>query len=146
MWTYEHSQTTTATPRQIWPLYADVAAWLRWDRGLTSVTLEGPFAAGSSGMLTPAGQDGLPFTIVDATPNKEFTDETAIPGAVLRFIHRLDPVEGGTRVTHRLEIDGPAADEIGPNLGPMITADFADAVEALVALAERAPAAAANGR
>ena len=135
MWTDEHTLTTAAGRDAIWALYADVTAWLQWDRGLVSVTIDGPFAAGTSGTLEPIGQDPLPFTLTEATPGVGFTDETPIPGAILRFIHRLEPAGNGTRITHRLEIDGPAADAIGPTLGPAITADFAEAVEALAALA-----------
>jgi hypothetical protein len=39
------------------------------------------------------------------------------------------------RITYRATIDGPAADAVGPIIGPDITADFPDV---LVALASRA--------
>jgi hypothetical protein len=42
---------------------------------------------------------------------------------------------GGTRITHRLEITGERAAELGPELGPMITADFPEAMTALLAYA-----------
>src|ERR671923_276430 len=43
----------------------------------------------------------------------------------LRLSHSLEPVEGGgTSIVHRLEIGGPAADRVGPELGPAITEDF----------------------
>jgi hypothetical protein len=52
----------------------------------------------------------------------------------LRFSHTLERLAtGGTRVRHRLEISGAAADQVGPELGPAITADFPDAMEALIA-------------
>jgi hypothetical protein len=37
-------------------------------------------------------------------------------------------------------IDGPAADEVGPDLGPAITADFPEVMAALSARAEAVPA------
>jgi len=39
-------------------------------------------------------------------------------------------------VTHRVEIEGPAADQVGPN----VTGDTPEAVAALVAMAERVSA------
>ncbi len=63
MFTFEHSIDTAASPSFIWPLYADVAAWLRWDHGLAAVELDGPFEAGSLGRITPAGMETLPFTL-----------------------------------------------------------------------------------
>jgi hypothetical protein len=41
----------------------------------------------------------------------------------------------GTKVTHSLEITGPAAEEVGPQLGPAITEDFPEAMDALLARA-----------
>jgi hypothetical protein len=52
-------------------------------------------------------------------------------------MHRLKAAEGGrTRIIYRTEITGPAADQVGPHLGPAITADFPDVLAALAKLAE----------
>ena len=136
MWTYEHSIETDATPEAIWPLYADVPAWPRWDQGLEWVTLNGPFAAGSTGSLKVPGQDPLPFTLLDVRPLEGFSDETYIPDLAIRFDHSVVPTSTGkTRITHRVSITGPAADDAGPQLGPQITADVPEAMEALADLA-----------
>jgi Polyketide cyclase / dehydrase and lipid transport len=133
MYTFEHTVQTTASPDAIWALYADVNAWLRWDHGLDAVALDGPFEAGVSGRITPKGMGELPFVLTRVEPGRGFDDETPAMGHVLRFIHRIEPLaSGGARVTHRVEIDGPAADEMGPN----VTGDTPEAVAALVALAE----------
>jgi hypothetical protein len=55
----------------------------------------------------------------------------------VRTAHRLEPAEaGGTRIVYRTEITGPAADQVGPELGPAITGDFPDVVAALARIAE----------
>lgn len=133
MWEFEHTIDADVTPAQVWARYADTATWPEWDEGILAVTLDGPFEAGTTGTMTPEGQGPLPFTLTEAVPEKGFTDETVIPDTVtLRFVHRLAALPGGgTRITHRLEIEGPAADAMGPELGPQITADFPDAMEAL---------------
>jgi hypothetical protein len=51
---------------------------------------------------------------------------------VLTFRHTLVPTPEGTRVTHRLEIDGEGADEVGPELGPQISGDFTESMDALL--------------
>ena len=136
MWTFEHSMESDATPDAIWPLYADVPAWPRWDQGLEWVTLNGPFAAGSTGSLKVPGQDPLPFTLLQVRLLEGFSDETYIPGLAIRFDHRLEPTATGrTRITHRVIITGVAAEELGPRLGPQITADVPEAMEALARLA-----------
>jgi hypothetical protein len=79
--------------------------------------------------------------IVEATENRVYADQTDMGEVTLRFSHTLQPLAGGgTRVTHRLEITGPAGDQIGPELGPAITEDFPEAMDALLARAASASA------
>jgi hypothetical protein len=138
MYTFEHSVETTASPEAVWALYADVTAWLTWDHGLDAVEIDGSLVAGATGRITPSGMDTLPFTVTWAEPGRGFSDETPAMGHVLRFFHEIDNLPGGrTRVTHRVEIEGPAADEMGPN----VTGDTPEAMAVLVALAEQATAA-----
>ena len=132
MFTWSHTITSTATPEQVWPLYADVRRWLEWDSGLEAVTLDGPFAVGSTGTLQVEGQPPLTWTLTDIEENALFTDVTEIPGvATLTFVHRLEQRDQGTTVTHEVRIVGPAAQE----LGPMVTSDTPEAMHTLVALA-----------
>ena len=145
MWTYEHSIETAASPESIWPLYTDVPAWPRWDQGLEWVTLSGSFAAGSAGSLKVPGQDPLPFKILDVRPLEGFSDETYIPNLAIRFDHSLEQTTTGTtRITHRVIITGPAAEEAGPHLGPEITSDVPQAMESLARLALQSSATSAR--
>lgn len=142
MWTHEHAVETTASPAAVFARYADVATWPAWDRGMELVELDGPFATGSAGRMRPAGFETLPFTLAWVEDGVGFTDETPFMGHVLRFVHRLEPLAaGGTRVVHRVEIEGPAAGEIGPN----VVSDMPEAMAGLVAAAEAAEARAAAG-
>jgi hypothetical protein len=139
MWTTEHTVETSAAAETVHGLYADVAAWPTWDASVELAELDGPFVAGTSGRLRPAGIETLPFTLVSVEPGRGFTDETPFMGHVLRFIHLLEPLAGGgTRITHRVEIDGPAAADMGPN----VASDLPEAMAALAAAAERVAAAA----
>ncbi len=129
MYEFEHSVETAASAAAIYRLYSDVTEWPSWDAGVTHVELHGPFAAGTTGVLTPTNQEPVPFRMVEAAEAAGFVDETEIPGtATLRFEHRLAPLTGGgTRITHRVVITGPAAQQ----LGPMVTADVPSTVAAL---------------
>jgi len=141
MWTYDHSIETDASPQSIWPLYADVPAWPRWDQGLEWVTLDGPFTAGTTGSLKVPDQDPLAFKLVEVRPLQGFSDETYIPGLVITFDHTLAPTASGrTRITHRVTITGSAAERVAPDLGPQITADVPQAMESLARLALQATA------
>jgi hypothetical protein len=141
MWTFEHGQTTKAGTAEVFALLSNVAGWPEWNAGVESVTLDGPFVAGTRGVMAVPDQDPLSFRLIWVDPQKGFEDETELPeaGVVVRVRHTLDALpEAGTRITYRATIDGPAADEIGPEIGPAITADFPTVV---AALAERAEAA-----
>jgi hypothetical protein len=86
--------------------------------------------------MKPKGQDPITSVILEASENQRDADQTDLGEVTLRFSHTLQPLQGGgTKVTHRLEITGPAADQVGPELGPAITEDFPEAMEALLARA-----------
>lgn len=141
MWQFEHQYITTAPAPAIWRLWADPSRWPSWDEGIEEVVLHGPFVAGTSGTLRPTGQSALPFQLVDVSPDVSFTDETELPGAIIRFRHLLEPLaDGGTRITHQIEIEGPDGDEIGAAMGPEMAAGIPATVAALAAhaLAEAA--------
>jgi hypothetical protein len=142
MWSFEHTVETPASPAAVWALYLDVPGWPAWDHGLERVDIDGPLAAGTSGRITPVGQDTLPFTVTWAEPGRGFADETAVPGHAIRFRHTLEALAGGgTRITHRIEIDGPA----GAQFGPEMVADMPEAMAALAATAERVALASIGG-
>jgi uncharacterized protein YndB with AHSA1/START domain len=136
MWVHEYTAETPASPKAVWQVLRDLDQWGSWDTSLEWVRLKGPFQVGSQITMKPNGQDPITSVIVQATENRVYADETSMGGVTLRFSHTLEPLEGGgTKVTHRLEITGPAADSTGPELGPAITEDFPQAMAALLARA-----------
>ncbi|ADP80049.1 SRPBCC family protein [Pseudofrankia inefficax] len=138
MWEYEHSVETTATPEALWRHWSDMAAWPEWNDGIEKIEVGGPFAVGTRFTMTPPGDDPIEMRLVEITPGELFTDEMDAGDFVVRTEHRLERVDGGrTRVVYRTEITGAAAEQVGPQLGPAITADFPEVVAALVARAER---------
>jgi uncharacterized membrane protein len=56
MWTAEHSIETTAAAEAIWRLWADVPRWPDWIADIAHIEISGPFAAGSTILMTPIGQ------------------------------------------------------------------------------------------
>jgi hypothetical protein len=101
------------------------------------VRLQGPFGVGTQVLMKPYGQEPITSTIVEAAENRVYADRTDLGEVTLEFSHTLHPTEaGGTRVLHRLEITGPAAGEVGPELGAAITEDFPEAMTALLEQAQ----------
>jgi len=138
MWEAQHSVTTSAHPEEIWRLWADVRRWPEWNGDIEAIELEGPFAPGSRIVMTPHGQNPIDLRIAEAVEPEVFVDEASFDAVTVRTTHRVERIAGeGSRVTYRMEISGPAADTMGPELGAAISADFP---ETLAALAERAEA------
>jgi uncharacterized protein YndB with AHSA1/START domain len=137
MWEYEHSTETSATPDRVWRHWSDMAAWPQWNDGIENMEIDGPFAAGTTFTMTPPGDEPIQMRLTEIIPGELFTDEMNGTDFTVRTVHRLEPTAGGrTRIIYRTEITGPAADQVGPELGPAITADFPGVLAALATLAE----------
>ena len=136
MWEHEYMVETDVSPEAIWAVLSDLDRWPRWDTSMERVALQGPFAVGSRVSMTPQGQDPIVSTIVGVTEPEYYADRTDLGPVTLEFSHQLARLStGGTRITHRLEITGAGAAELGPQLGPEITADFPEAMAGLLACA-----------
>jgi hypothetical protein len=137
MWTAEHSIETTAAAEAIWRLWADVPRWPDWIADIAHIEISGPFAAGSTILMTPIGQDPVELRIEEAVKPDLFVDVAELGEIVVRTIHRVERLDHGrNRVVYRMEISGPAADEVGPELGPEISGDFPGTLAALVGRAQ----------
>jgi hypothetical protein len=136
MWEYEHSVETTAAPDVLWRLWSDIEGWPKWNDGIERIEVDGPFAVGTKFTMIPPGQEPLAMRIVEVVANELFIDEMDAGDFVVRTVHRLERLDTErTRVIYRTEISGPASDDVGPSLGPEITADFPEVLTALVRLA-----------
>lgn len=137
MWKTEHSVETTAQPEDVWRLWEDVPGWPRWNSDIERIELVGPFAAGGRIVMTPFDAEPIDLRIADAVENEHFVDEADLGDVLVRTDHRVERLDSGrARVTYRMEISGPAADSLGSQIGPQISADFPQTLSALVARAE----------
>lgn len=138
MWTAEHSIETSASPDAIWALWSNVERWPEWNADLARAELDGEFVAGSSIRMTSVGGDVVELRIAEAERPERFVDEAEFGGVSVRTIHRLEAVAADrVRVVYRMELGGPDADTVGPELGPQISGDFPEVLKRLAGLAER---------
>jgi uncharacterized protein YndB with AHSA1/START domain len=137
MWAVEHSIDTDATAPAVWHLWADVEHWPEWNAGVERIELHGPFAVGSTILMTPPGDEPVELRISEAIEPELFVDEADGGDFVVRTTHRVETVgEERSRITYRMEITGPAAETVGPQIGPEISGDFPQVLAALAARAE----------
>ena len=67
MATNERSVETTASPQAAWKIWSDASTWPEWNPDVQSMTLTGPFAAGTTGtMKTKQGTRAIQLTEVVA--------------------------------------------------------------------------------
>lgn len=111
----EHRIAVATPPDRVYRLYADVANWHRWDPDTRSASLDGPFAVGSRGRLTPARGHTVPMEVTRADPARGFTVESRMPLLRIVFEHELWPRSAAeTQVVHRVTLTGPLSWLIGP--------------------------------
>ena len=127
----EHEEITSASAASLWSQYVDVASWSQWDRAIQVATLDGPFAAGTRGVLKPKNGPATPFRLEVVEPLRSFTDVSQLPLAKLTFMHSLDTVAGGTRFKHRITLDGPLAFLYARIMGPAMRSGLPEAMRLL---------------
>jgi hypothetical protein len=133
-WHIDHTIETPLAPERLWPLFADVAGWKRWNPGVEESALEGPFASGAWFSMKPPGQETLRSQLIAVREGESFVDQTCVGDLVVTVAHRIERLPAGpTRLTYSVEAVGPDAREIGP----MIAADFPEVLASLVAHAGR---------
>jgi uncharacterized protein YndB with AHSA1/START domain len=136
MWAAEQSIETSATPEAIWRPWQDVPGWPKWNGDLAKAKLEGEFRPGSTILMTSKDGDSVELRIAEAVEPEGFVDEADLGTVTVRTqIERTD--SDRARVVYRMEIGGPEADTVGPELGPQISGDFPEVLQALAERAER---------
>jgi uncharacterized protein YndB with AHSA1/START domain len=145
VWTTEYTLSTEASPEALWKFLSDVDGWGAWNDGIETIALDGPLALGATFQMKPPDEDVLTSTVAELEENRLLTDVTDMGDLVIRVEHRLQPLAGGgTSITYRVEVSGPAADAIGGEVGTAISADFPQVIEALATAAHTATASAAE--
>ena len=124
MWAVEHSVETSASAQAVWQLWVDVERWPEWNAGVERIELRGPFAVGSTIRMTPPDDDPVELRITGAIEPELFVDEADGGDFVVRTTHWVEHAGERSRITYRMEITGPAAETVGPEIGPEISGDF----------------------
>jgi hypothetical protein len=137
MWTTEHTAEANLPSHAVWIALRDLHTGVTKSEDGDIFEIHGPYQVGTELSVTPQGQETFRSRIIELIEDQRYADETSFGDVTLTFRHVLTPIEGGTRVTHELVIDGSAADAVGPELGPQISADFPAAMQSLFAAAAR---------
>jgi hypothetical protein len=119
----------------IWERYRDVDNWSEWSpKGVEESSLDGDFAVGSRGTSKAPYLPKGNFELIEVEPQRGFTSKAKLPGATLTFEHQLEPIDGGTRITHRASLEGPLSVVWRPAVGRIIERGLPTGVERLAEL------------
>ncbi|WP_405145647.1 hypothetical protein OG308_19020 [Nocardia salmonicida] len=135
MWKTEYSATTDLPVRAVWEALRDIHTGAVPNGGGDQFEIHGPYEVGTELSVTPQGQETFRSTIIELDEDKVYADRTEYNGLHLTFRHRFQPSDGKLTVSHELIIEGAAADEVGPELGPQISEDFPQAMQSLFKIA-----------
>src|ERR1700736_5868028 len=114
----ERSVETTVSPQTVWKVWSDASRWQEWNPDVQSMTLNGPFAAGTTGtMKTKQGTRAIELT--EVVPGKSFRLETAvIPLTRFAFVCQVSRGSAGTTtLSQSIQIGGPLGGLVGGMMG-----------------------------
>ena len=135
-WEFEHSADSKAPPKAVWDRYTDVDNWHEWSPdGVEESHLEGEFKKGSKGESKAPHLPKGKFELIEVEPEERFVSKAAFPGGTLTFEHRLEAIDGGTRITHKASLDGLLSPVWRPVMGRIIEKGLPTGVETLAELA-----------
>jgi hypothetical protein len=133
----EHRITVAAPADTLFAIYADVPNWHTWDPDTQRARLDGPFAEGSRGRLTPTQGNTVPMVLTRVVPGRAFTAESRIPLFCMVFEHELTPLAtGATEVVHRVSFSGPLSLLLAPLMTRRLNSGLPVTLARLKALAE----------
>lgn len=117
----EHTSTAISSRplSVIWAQISDPSTWAAWNAAVASLELDGPFASGTEGRLTPHQGGELNFRLLDVKVRSHYVAETEIAATVsLVTTTRLAERPDGTVEVHQCsQLRGPAAEHFAPAFG-----------------------------
>jgi hypothetical protein len=110
MWSRSHSRIVKGLkPEQVWRVWTDVNQWHTWQPDIEHARLDGAFTVGSTFQLKPRGGPAVKIEIIDARPNRQFTDLTRFPGARMYGSHEFVVRDDALEIRTTMSIEGPLA-------------------------------------
>jgi hypothetical protein len=137
MATQERSVETAASPEAVWKIWSDTSTWQHWNPDVQAMTLNGPFAAGTTGVMKTK-QGTRQMVLSQVVPGRSFRLETTvIPLTRFYFDCQVaSPAGGRTRVSQAITVGGPLGGLVGGMMGKQIADTFPALLQGLAHEAE----------
>lgn len=133
----ERSTETTASPAAVWKIWSDTSTWQEWNPDVQSMTLNGPFATGTTGVMKTK-QGTRQVTLTDVVPGRSFRLETTvIPLTTFLFDCTVAAGPAGkTTISQGVRVAGPLGGLVGGMMGKQIANTFPPLLQGLARKAE----------
>jgi uncharacterized membrane protein len=133
----DHTQDIPAPVATVWALTTDVERLPEVTPTMTSVERldEGPLSVGSRVRIRQPGQPAREWTVTELDRDRRFAWSTSALGSTMTGVHELDAIDGGTRNTLAIELDGWSSRIVGVLLGRVLRRAMATENEGIRAAA-----------
>src|ERR1700730_7745908 len=134
-----HGRTleTTASPERVWRLWSDVGTWPTWNPDVEAVSIDGAFAAGTTGKMTTKAGGTHAITLTDVRPGRSFRLETSpAPLSTFAFLCEIRPNGGGSTFSQSVAMSGPLGGPFSAMMGRRIAEGFQPLLAGLKSAAE----------
>ena len=111
-WELKHSVIANANRQTVWEFISNIDNLARIEGdAVESMTLDGPYQAGSKGTTKMRGQEPIHWQLADVAPPRRSVTEMELTGAVVRFNWTYEELpDGRTRLSQHIVLEGPGAE------------------------------------
>lgn len=115
-WELKHSVIANANRQAVWAWHSNVDNWARFEGdAVESITLDGPFQAGTRITTKMPGQEPRYSTLTEVEPPDHSVIQMELPDAVLRFAWTFEKLsDRQTRLTQHITLEGRSAEAYVP--------------------------------
>jgi uncharacterized protein YndB with AHSA1/START domain len=133
----QRSVETSASPAAVWRVWSDTTTWPDWNPDVQAMTLNGPFAAGTTGTMKTK-QGTRQVQLAEVVPGRSFRLETTVI-PLTRFAFECQVASGPagkTTISQAISVGGPLGGVVGGMMGRQIADTFPALLQGLARKAE----------
>lgn len=133
-WETKHSVVANANRQTVWEFHSNVDNVARVEGDAVSMTLDGPFQAGTRGTTKIMGQDPTHWQLVEVVPPERSVTEMELTEAIVRTTWTFEELpDDRTRLSQHMVLEGPGADAYVSVMEEMFAGNLVKGMEKIAA-------------
>ena len=133
-WETKHSVVANANRKIVWEFHSNVDNIARVEGDAVSMTLDGPYQAGTKGTTNIVGQDPTHWQLVEVIPPERSVTEIELTEAVVRTTWTFEELpDGRTRLSQHMVLEGPGAEAYVSVMEEMFAGNIVKGMEKIAA-------------